>query len=112
MNEPETQAEAVVCDALEHSPDEREVFVSETCGANESLHQQVRRLLEAHRADANAAREQIPLTPTVEADLIRLKPEEPGIPLGPTNCANNSGRAASVLCGLRIKSSPFIGGWR
>ena len=45
------------------------------------LHQQVRRLLEALRADT--AGEQIPLTPTVEADLLRLRPEEPGDSIGP-----------------------------
>jgi serine/threonine protein kinase len=110
MNEPETKAEAVVRDALEHSPDEREVFVSKTCGTDESLHQQVRRLLEALRADT--AGEQIPLTPTVEADLLRLRPEEPGDSIGPYKLREQLGAGRlryCVGCGSRPARSSACG---
>jgi serine/threonine protein kinase/Leucine-rich repeat (LRR) protein len=70
--------------ALEISaPAERERFVTERCAGDEELLARVRELLVAHEEAGDFLRDEAPLSPEIELELARLKPEEAGDRIGP-----------------------------
>jgi eukaryotic-like serine/threonine-protein kinase len=74
MSTPDPRIEAIFHEALERAPAEREAFVLEASGGDESLQREVQRLLIAHE-DATAYFEP-PNSPELDAEFARLKPEE------------------------------------
>ena len=83
MNPPDQRVEAIFHAALD-LPDraEREALLVRECGDDLALEARVRRLLEMHD-DTGGAFASAPLSPEVEAQLARLKPEEAGERIGP-----------------------------
>src|SRR4051812_35671430 len=80
MKPPDPRIEATFHKALERTPEDRDAFVAEACGGNDSLTRQVHRLLAAHE---DAKTEFKPLdSPDIQAELARLKPEEKGERIG------------------------------
>src|SRR4029434_879060 len=80
MSTPDPRIEAIFHEALERAPAEREAFVLEASGGDESLQHEIQRLLAAHE-EAGTYLEP-PNSPEIEAELARLKPEEAGETIG------------------------------
>src|SRR5262245_39029764 len=82
---PETpgKAEAIFNAALERLAKEREVYVAQACVDDAELLAEVRELLKAHEASEGFMAEEAPLSPEIERELARLKPEESGDVIGP-----------------------------
>jgi eukaryotic-like serine/threonine-protein kinase len=76
------QAEATFISALDRAPEEREAYVAEACAGDDVLGEEVRAMLALHRK-AGDFLEEPPLSPEIEAELARLKPEESGERIGP-----------------------------
>ncbi|MEP6670433.1 MAG: protein kinase, partial [Chthoniobacter sp.] len=77
------RAEATFNSALERPPAERAAFVAKACGDETALHAEVRELLAAHEGAAGFMAEGETLSPEVEREMARLKPEEGGEMIGP-----------------------------
>ena len=83
MTPTDTRAEAIFQAALALSGHaEREALIGAECGDDLALEMRVRRLLREHE-DAGGSPEGAPLSPEIEAELARLKPEEEGERIGP-----------------------------
>ncbi|MEO7317467.1 MAG: serine/threonine-protein kinase, partial [Chthoniobacteraceae bacterium] len=80
---PPARAEVTFNSALARPPAERAAFLAEACGDDAALHAEVRALLAAHEAADDLVKTDTPLSPEVEAELARLKPEEGGEMIGP-----------------------------
>ena len=76
------RAEATFHSALERQPAERDAFLAEVCGDDAVLIGEVRGLLAAHEGAGGLMRSDAALSPEVEAELARLKPEETGERIG------------------------------
>src|SRR4030095_11712845 len=61
----------------------REAFVAAACGPDAELKAQVLSLLQAHQSAGEFLQSQPALSPEIEAELARLKPEEAGERIGP-----------------------------
>src|SRR4030095_1032557 len=61
----------------------REAFVAAACGPDAELKAQVLSLLQAHQSAGEFLQSQPALSPEIEAELARLKPEEVGERIGP-----------------------------
>src|SRR5262245_61260137 len=68
--------------ALERPSSDREAFIAEACGGDAVLMEEVRVLVAAHGQAKNFMLGAAPLPAEVEAELARLKPEEPGDRIG------------------------------
>ena len=79
---PLARAEAIFHSALNRPPEERAACVAEACGDDASLLADVRALLAAHEGAGAFMEETHPMTPEIEAELARLKPEEEGERIG------------------------------
>ncbi len=77
------RAEAVFNSALERPTADRAGYVHEACGDDAELQARVEGLLAAHDEAAGCVQETVPLSPEIEAELARLKPEEAGDVIGP-----------------------------
>src|SRR4051812_16889001 len=73
----EARAEEIFNRAVALPPSERERFLAIECSGDERLRQRVQVLLAADADDSDLLDEP-PLTPEIEAELARLKPEEEG----------------------------------
>jgi serine/threonine protein kinase/tetratricopeptide (TPR) repeat protein len=62
---------------------ERAAFVAEACGEDGELQERVRELLAAHKRAEGFVKSDAPLSPEVEEQMARLKPEEGGETIGP-----------------------------
>jgi serine/threonine protein kinase len=83
MNATEQRVEAIFDRALELSNrSARDAFVRAECGDDLAVEARVRRLLEMHD-EAGGFLKDTPVSPEVEAELARLKPEEAGERIGP-----------------------------
>src|SRR4051794_26597325 len=71
------RAEAIFDAVLDLPEAQREGFLVAECGEDDGLQQRVRALLDADFAAPDFL-EAPPLTPEIEAELARLKPEEEG----------------------------------
>ena len=80
--QPPAHVEATFHSALSRPPAEREAFLAEACGNDDALHAEVQALLAAHDAADDSMQGDAPLSPEIEAELARLKPEE-GERIGP-----------------------------
>src|SRR4029079_15471625 len=69
--------------ALEHDPGARDAYLATACGENSTLLAEVRALLTAHEAAGDFMRDDAQLSPDLERELARLKPEEGGETIGP-----------------------------
>jgi hypothetical protein len=69
--------------ALERPAGERAAFVAEACGDDGELQARVRELLAAHEGAGGFLEADAPLSPEVEEQMARLKPEEEGERIGP-----------------------------
>ena len=72
------RAEATFNSALERPAAERTAFVQQACGDDAELQARVGELLAAHEAADDFLTSEPPLSPEVEAEMARLKPEEEG----------------------------------
>jgi hypothetical protein len=72
------------------------------CGDDDVLLQRVLALLAARAAASDFL--EAPLSPEIEAELARLKPEEGGEMIGPYKLREQIGEAASAAYGWRIRS--------
>ncbi len=77
------RAELTFNAALERPTAEREAYVAEACGNDTVLIAEVRALLAAHEAADGFMVDEAPLSPEIERELARLKPEESGDMIGP-----------------------------
>ncbi len=77
------RAEATFNSALDRPAAEREAYVTDVCGDDAKLQARVRELLAAHERAQGFMPDDAPLSPEVEAELARLKPEEGGEEIGP-----------------------------
>jgi len=75
-------AQAIFESALSHLPDERDPFLEKECGSDLALLADVRALLVAHEHAGGFMADDEPLSPELEAELARLKPEEEGERIG------------------------------
>src|SRR5471032_1334463 len=72
------RAEATFNSALERPAEERPAYLAQACGDDATLHAEVRALLAAHEAAGDFLGNDAPLSPEIEHELARLKPEEDG----------------------------------
>jgi eukaryotic-like serine/threonine-protein kinase len=77
------RAEATFNSALERPAAARAAFVAEACGEDGELQARVRELLAAHERAEGFMKGDALVSPEVEAELARLKPEEGGEGIGP-----------------------------
>ena len=77
------RAEETFNSALARPAEEREAYLARACGGDVALDAEVRALLAAHEATDDFMKTDTPLSPEVEAELARLKPEEGGEMIGP-----------------------------
>ncbi len=77
------RAEVIFNAALERPAEEREVYLVQACGDDAGLLAEVRDLLKAHEAAEGFMAGETPLSPEIERELARLKPEESGDMIGP-----------------------------
>ncbi|MGB8166905.1 MAG: serine/threonine-protein kinase [Chthoniobacteraceae bacterium] len=77
------RAEATFSEALDLPEAERAAFITRQCGDDAELAAHVRRLLAAHERAAGFLEDDAPLSPEIEEQLARLKPEEEGELIGP-----------------------------
>src|SRR3954469_21504222 len=77
------RAEATFNSALDRPPGEREAFIAEACGEEAEMAAEVRALLAAHEAADGFMKTDALLSPEIEEQLARLKPEEAGEMIGP-----------------------------
>ncbi len=77
------RAEATFNSALECPAEERAAYVHEACGDDAELQARVRELLAAHDAADDFLNSEPSMTPEIEEQLARLKPEEAGEMIGP-----------------------------
>jgi serine/threonine protein kinase len=77
------RAEATFNSALERPAGEREAFVAGACGEDAEMAAEVGALLAAHEAAGDFLKTDAPLSPEIEEQLTRLKPEEEGETIGP-----------------------------
>ncbi len=80
---PPTRAEATFNSAIERPIAERAAYLAQACGDDDALHAEVMALLQAHDAAEGFMAEDAPLSPEIEEQLARLKPEEAGDWIGP-----------------------------
>ena len=79
MEPRDPRIEATVSEALQQTSEEaREAFIQRTCGADDTLQRYVREMLAARDSSAD---DEV-LSPEIEAELARLKPEESGDSIG------------------------------
>ncbi len=76
------KAEMTFNSALERPTAEREAYVVQACGEDTVLMAEVRELLKAYEAAEGFMKTEGPLSPEVEEQLARLKPEEAGDVIG------------------------------
>src|SRR5689334_15544994 len=76
------KAETTFLSALDEPAAGRDSFVAKICGEDEDLADEVHAMLQAHR-EAGDFMADPPLSPELEAELVRLKPEEAGDRIGP-----------------------------
>src|SRR4051812_4841965 len=77
------RAEATFNSARERPAAEREAFIAEACAGEAEMLGEVRALLAAHEAAGDFLTSDAPLSPEIEEQLARLKPEEAGETIGP-----------------------------
>jgi serine/threonine protein kinase/Leucine-rich repeat (LRR) protein len=70
------RAEAAFHAILEAKPENREAFLPVVCGSDPALMKEVRKLLAAH--EQSEGHLDAPVSPAIEAEMARLKPEEAG----------------------------------
>ena len=80
---PKPRAEATFNSALARPAAERDAFIAEACSDDTVLLADVRELLVAHEGAGGFMQDDAPLSPEVEAEMARLKPEEAGEMIGP-----------------------------
>ena len=77
------RVEATFNSALERPTADREAYLVTACGDDSDMEREVRGLLTAHSAAAGFLDTEAPLSPEIERELARLKPEESGERIGP-----------------------------
>ena len=75
------KVEATFLSALDRAPEQREAFIAGECAGDEELSAEVKEMLALHRK-AGDFMEEPPMTPEIEEQLARLKPEEAGEIIG------------------------------
>ncbi len=78
-----TKAEATFNSALARPAEQRAAFVAEACAGDSALDAEVQALLAAHDGAGGFMTDDVPLSPEIEEQLARLKPEEAGESIGP-----------------------------
>ncbi len=79
---PPTRAEATFNSALQRPAAERPAYLAEACADDDALHAEVMALLQAHDAADDFMKTDAPLSPEIEEQLARLKPEAEGERIG------------------------------
>ena len=83
MNPADDRVETIFHAALELSdPAQREALIHAECGDDPAIEMRVRRLIAVHEG-ASGLLADAPLSPEIERELARLKPEEGGEMIGP-----------------------------
>lgn len=77
------RAEATFNSALDRPAAERAAYVAGACGDDAELQARVRELLAAHERAEGFLPDEASLSPEIEAEMARLKPEEGGEMIGP-----------------------------
>ncbi len=75
------KVEATFLSALDRAPEEREAFVAGACAGDDELGAEVKAMLALHGKAGDFMAEP-PLTPEIEAEMARCKPEEEGERIG------------------------------
>src|SRR5688500_7971755 len=78
----QSRAEVLFYEALELPPGARATFLNNACGADVTLRVEVDELLRAHDGAADFLQVDAPVSPELESEFARLKPEEAGERIG------------------------------
>ena len=80
--EADERAEMIFFQALKQQLDEREAFLNQECGTDTRLRAEVDGLLRDHEKAGSFLSANAPVSPEMEAEFARLKPEEVGERIG------------------------------
>ncbi len=106
MNPSDDPVETIFHAALERTPGkERDAFLEAECGDDPAVAMRVRRLLEMHEG-ASGLLESALLTPEIEAELARLKPEEAGERIGPYKLLQQIGEGGFGVVWMAEQEQP------
>jgi hypothetical protein len=94
------QAVATFNLALEQPTASRAAFVAQACGGDDALQARVEELLAAHEKAAGFLDDDAPLSPELEEQLARLKPEKQATGSGRTSCSSMRKRSREA-CTMR-----------
>ena len=104
MSDAARHAQAIFQETIElSSPDAREKFLAQRCADDPELRQRVRQLLEAHEEAGDFLKIGAPLSPEVEAQFARLKPEESGERIGHYKLLQQIGEGCFTIFGSKSK---------
>src|SRR6188768_2624893 len=85
---------------------ERDGFLAEACGDDAELKEQVLSLLQAHDGAGEFLKSQPALSPEIEAELARLKPEEAGERIGPYKLREQMGEGGFGVVWVAEQQEP------
>ena len=103
---PPKRADALFAALLDLPAEDRERALAQGCAGDDALAAEVRALLAAHDAAGDFMQATAPLSPEVQAELARLKPEEAGERIGPYKLLQQIGEGGFGIVWMAEQEQP------